>query len=56
MEVQGGVSGAATIMEFWTMEGYSVGFLLGILVVAVRSILVSISEHRVFISGVPIWK
>ena len=31
--------GAATIIEFWTTEGYAVGFLIGVAVVAVRRIL-----------------
>ena len=26
--------GAATIIEFWTTEGYAVGFLIGVAVVA----------------------
>ena len=39
MEVGGGGAGSVTIMEFWTMEGYAVGFLIGKAVVAVRSIL-----------------
>ena len=37
--MRGGVSGAVTIMEFWTMEGYNIGFLIGVAVVVVRSIL-----------------
>ena len=37
MEVRGGESGATTIIELWTLEGYTVGFLLA--VVVVRSIL-----------------
>ena len=39
IEVRGEVSGTTTIMEFWNMEGYAVGFLIGVAVVAVRSIL-----------------
>ena len=39
MELWGGGAGAATIMEFWTMEGHSVGFLIGVAEVLVRSIL-----------------
>ena len=39
MEVRGGVSGAVTIMEFWTMEIYDVGILICIAVVLVRSVL-----------------
>ena len=38
MEVLGGGAFAATIMEFWTMEGYAVGFLIGVVVFEVRSI------------------
>ena len=37
MEVQDGEAIAATIIEFWTMGGYAVGFLIGIAIVAVRS-------------------
>ena len=33
----GGGSGAANMVEFWTLEGYAVGFL--VYVVVVRSIL-----------------
>ena len=32
-------AGAVTMMGFWTMNGYSVGFLIGVAVVLVRSIL-----------------
>ena len=39
MEVKGGGSSVVTIMEFWTMEGYNIGFLIGVAVVVVRSIL-----------------
>ena len=39
VKVQGGGSVATTIMEFWTMEGYAVGFLTGVAVVEVRGIL-----------------
>ena len=39
VEVRGGVSSAAAIMEFWNMEGYDVGFLIGVAVVVFRSIL-----------------
>ena len=37
--MQGGVDGAANTMEVCTMEGYSVRFLIGVAIVAVRSIL-----------------
>ena len=30
-------AGAATIMEFWTTEGYDIGLLIGVAVVTVRS-------------------
>ena len=40
VELRGGGTGAVTIMEFGTMEGYAVGFLIGVYVVVVRSILV----------------
>ena len=39
MKVRGGAAGAATITEFWTMEGYSIRFLIGVAVVAVIIIL-----------------
>ena len=39
MEVGGGGAGSVTIMEFWTMEGYAIGFLIRAAAVAVRSIL-----------------
>ena len=35
VEVRGGGSGAATVLEFWTMEGYDVGFLIGVAAVLV---------------------
>ena len=38
MELWGGGYGAATIMAFWTMEGYAVGFLIGLNLVSVRII------------------
>ena len=37
--MQEGVSGAATIMEFWTLEGYDIGVLIGVAVFVVRNIL-----------------
>ena len=37
VEVRGGGASAATIMEFWTMEGYFAGFLKGVSIVAVIS-------------------
>ena len=39
MEVRGGKSGYVTIMEFWTLEGYVVGFLkyVAVVVVVARS-------------------
>ena len=52
MEVQGGGSGATTIMEFCTMYGYVVGFLIGVSVVAVRSILGSDEGSWSYLSGV----
>ena len=39
MEVRGGGYGAMTIMEFWTIEVYDVGFLMCVAIVVVRSIL-----------------
>ena len=36
VEVTGGGAGAATIMVFWTMEGYDVGFIKSVSIVAVR--------------------
>ena len=39
VKVRGGGYFAATIMEFWTMEGYTVVFLIGVSVVEVISIL-----------------
>ena len=39
MEVREGGAGAANIIEFWTMEGYAVVFLIGVAIVAVRIIL-----------------
>ena len=39
MGVQGREYGAVTIMSFWIMEGYAVGFLIGSSVVVSRSIL-----------------
>ena len=33
VEVWGGGDSATTIMEFWTMEGYAVGFLIDVAVV-----------------------
>ena len=39
MEVWGGGYGSVNIMEFWTMEGYAVGFLIGVYLVAVIRIL-----------------
>ena len=32
-------AGAVNIMEFWTMLGYAIGFLIGVTVVVVRIIL-----------------
>ena len=37
--MRGGVSGAVTIMEFWTMKIYDVDILICIAVVLVRRIL-----------------
>ena len=39
VEVGGGGADAAIIMNFWTMEGYAIGFLICAAAVAVRSIL-----------------
>ena len=39
VEVRGRGDGATNIMEFWTMEGYTVVFLIGVAVVAVTIIL-----------------
>ena len=39
LEVRGGGSGAATIMELWIMEGYDVGLLIGVAVFVVIIIL-----------------
>ena len=36
MEEWVGGAGAATIIEFWTMEGYAVEFLIGVAIVVVR--------------------
>ena len=38
MEVRGVGAGASNILEFWTMEGYAVGFLIDVAIVAFRSI------------------
>ena len=38
VELWGGGAGAATIMEFWTMEGYSVVFLICVYMVSVKII------------------
>ena len=38
-KVRAEVSVAAVKMEFWTMEGYAVGFKIGVSVVKVRIIL-----------------
>ena len=37
MDGRKGGADAANIMEFWTMEGYVVGFLIAISVVAVKN-------------------
>ena len=50
VKVRGGGAGAATIMKFCTMEGYAVGFLIGVFVAAVRSILGSDEGVRSFLS------
>ena len=39
VEVRGGGAGAATIMEFFSMEGYSTGFLIGVAIVAARLLI-----------------
>ena len=39
VKIQGGRYVAVNIMEFWTMKVYAVGFLIGVAVVEVRSIL-----------------
>ena len=39
VEVREGGSGAATIMDFWTLEGYAVGFLKGVALAVLISIL-----------------
>ena len=39
MEEWVGGAGAATIIEFWTMEGYAVEFLIGVAIFEVRRIL-----------------
>ena len=39
VEMWGGTCDAATIMEFWTMKGYTVVFFIGLPVVTVRRIL-----------------
>ena len=51
VEVRGGVSGATNIMEFWIMEVYSVGFLIGVTVVAVRIILGGDKGSELFLPG-----
>ena len=51
MEVREGGAGAATIIEFWTMEGYAVGFLIFVAVVTARSMLVGDKEEGSVLTG-----
>ena len=39
VKVWWGGAGATVIMECWTMEGYDIGFLIGVGAVVVRSLL-----------------
>ena len=51
VEVRVGGSGAVTIMEFWTMEGYAVGFLIGVSILSFRRILGSYKGVGLVLSG-----
>ena len=51
--MRGGGSGAPTIIKFWTMEGHSVGFLIGVAEVLVRSMLGGDEGSGSVLSGGP---
>ena len=51
--MRGGGSGAPTIIKFWTMEGHSVGFLIVVSVVVVRSMLGGDEGSGSVLSGGP---
>ena len=49
--MRGGGAGAATIMEFWTMEGYALEFLIGVAGVVVRRIFGGEEGSGLILSG-----